>query len=153
MFVGDSSVQVLSRVWLFATPWTVARQASLSITKSWGLLKLMFIELVMPSKISSSVVSFLSCLQSCPASGFFLTSQFFISGDQNIGDSSSASVPPMNTQNWFRNAWFNLLAVQGTLRSLLWHHSSKASILWRSALFIVQLSHPYITTGKTHSFD
>ena len=76
-------------------------------------------------------------------------SQLFTSGGQSIGVSASASVLPMNTQDSFRMDWLDLLAVQGTLKSLLQHHSSKASILWHSAFFIVQLSHPYITTGKT----
>ena len=101
MFVGDSSVQVLSRVWLFATPWTAACQASLSITNSQSLLKLMCVESVMPSKISSSVVPFSSCLQSFPASGSFQMSQLFASGGQSIGASASASVLPMNIQDWF----------------------------------------------------
>ena len=78
-------------------------------------------------------------------------SQFFTSGGQSIGASGSASVLPMNTQDLisFRIDWFDLLAVQGTLKSLLQHHSSKASILQRSAFSVVQLSHPYMTTGKT----
>ena len=78
-------------------------------------------------------------------------SQFFTSGGQSIGVSASTSVLPVNTQGWliFRMDWLDLLAVQGTLKSLLQHHSSKASILRCSAFFIVQLSHPYITTGKT----
>jgi len=100
--------------------------------------------------ISSSVVPF-SCLQSFPASGSFLMSQFFTSGSQSIGISALASVFPMNIQDWFfsRIDWFDLLAVQGTLKSLLQHHSSKASVLQLSAFFMVQLSHPYMTTGKT----
>ena len=77
-------------------------------------------------------------------------SQFFASGGQSIGASVSASVLPMNIQFiFFRNDWFDLLAVQETLKSLLQHHSLKASILWRSAFFMVQLSHLYMTTGKT----
>ena len=99
--------------------------------------------------ISSSVVSF-SCPQSFPASGPFQMSQLFTSGGQSIGASASASVLPMNTQEIsFRMTWLDLLAVKGTLKSLLQHHSSKASILWCSAFFIVQLSHPCMTTGKT----
>ena len=100
--------------------------------------------------ISPSVVPF-SCLQSFPASGSFLMSQFFISGGQSIGVSASASVLAMSIQDWFpfRTDWLDLLAVQGTLKSLLQHHSSKASKLQHSAFFIVQLSHPYMTTGKT----
>ena len=100
--------------------------------------------------ISSSVVPFSSCPQSCPASGSFPVSHFFISGGQRIGVSASASVLPVNIQDWFHwMDWLNLLAVQGTLKSLLQHHSSKASILQRSVFFIVQLSHLYMTTGKT----
>ena len=98
--------------------------------------------------ISSSVVPFSSCLQSFPASGSFPMSQLFASGGQSIGVSASTSVLPMNTQ-FFRMDWLDLLAVQGTLKSLLQHHSSKATILWHSSFFIVQLSHPYMTTGKT----
>ena len=101
--------------------------------------------------ISSSVVPFSSCLQSFPASGSFSMSWFFASGGQSIGVSASASVLPMNIQDWFPLGCtrFDLLAIQGTLKSLLQHHSSKASILWHSAFFIVQLSYPYMTTRKT----
>ena len=101
--------------------------------------------------ISFSVVPFSSHLQSFPASGAFQMSLFFSSGGQNIGVSASTSVLPLNTQNWssFRMDWLDLLAVQGTLKSLLQHHSSKASILQRSAFFTVQLSHPNMTNGKT----
>ena len=89
--------------------------------------------------ISSSVIPFSSCLQSFPASGSLQMSQFFTSGGQSTGVSASASVLPMNIQDWlisFRMDWLDLLAVQGTLKSLLWHHSSKASILWCSAFLI-----------------
>ena len=106
--------------------------------------------------ISSSVVPFSSCLQSFPASGSFPMSQLFASGSQSIGASASASVLPMNTQDWsisFRMDWLDLLTVQGTLKSLLQHHSSKALILRCSAFLIVQLSNPYVTTGKNHSLD
>ena len=100
--------------------------------------------------ISSSVFPFSSCLQSFPASGSFL-SQFFTSGGQSIGVSASTSVLPMNIQDWFPELgmnWLDLRALQGTLKSLL-HHSSKTSILRSTAFFIVQLWHPYMTTGKT----
>ena len=96
--------------------------------------------------ISSSVVTFSSQLRYFQASGSFPMSQFFTSGGQSIGASASASVLPVNIQDWFPLGW---TAVQGTLKSLLQHHSSKASILWCSAFFIVQLSHPTMTTGKT----
>ena len=94
--------------------------------------------------ISSSVIPISSCLQSFPASGSFPVSQLFASGSQSVGASASASVLAMIS---FRMDWLDLLAVQGTLKSLLQQHSSKASILWHSAFFIVQLSHPYMTTG------
>ena len=94
--------------------------------------------------ISSSVIPFSSCPQSFPASGSFKMSQLFTSSDQSIGVSASTSVLPMNIQDWL-----DLLAVQGILKSLLQHHSSKASILRHSVFFMVQLSHPYRTTGKT----
>ena len=103
--------------------------------------------------ISSSVISFSFCLQSLPATGSFQMSQFFTLGGQSIGASASLSFLPMIIQySWlisFRIDWFDLLAVQGTLKSLLQHHSSKALILQHSAFFMVQLSHPYMTTGKT----
>ena len=101
--------------------------------------------------ISSSIVPFFSHLQSFSASGSIPVSQFFTSGGQSIGASASASVLPMNIQGWFPlgSDWLVLLAVQGTLKSLLQHHSSKASVLRCLAFFIVQLSHLYMTTGKT----
>ena len=125
-----------------ATPWTVACQASLSFTNSWSLLKVMSIELVMPSNHFILCRPFSSRLQSFPASGSYPTSRFFASGGQNIGVSASASVFPMNSQDWILLGlidWLDLLEVQGTLKSLLQHHSSKASILRHSAFFIVQL--------------
>ena len=147
------SVQSLSRFRLCATPRTSARQASLSITNSWSLLKLMSIESVMPSNHLILYRPLLLPLQSFPASGSLPMSQFFTSGDQSIGVSASASVLPTNIQDiFFRMDWLDLLAVQGTLKSLLQHHSSNASILQCSVFFIVQLSYPYMTTGKTISF-
>ena len=100
-----SSVQSLSRVRLFATPGTAACQASLSITTSRSLLKLMSIVSTMPSTISSSLVPFSSHLQSFPKSGSFPASQFYTSGGQSIGVSASASVLPMNIQGWFPLGW------------------------------------------------
>ena len=98
--------------------------------------------------ILASVVPFSSCLQSFPASGSFLMSQFFTSGGQRIGVSASASVLPMNIQDWFPLGLTGVISLQskGLSKSLLQHHSSKASILWHSAFFLVQLSYPY-----THS--
>ena len=143
---------MLSHVRHFATPWTVACQASLSITNSWSLLKLMSVESVMPSNllISSSVVPFSAHLQYFPASRSFPVSQFLASGGQSIGATASELVLPMYSGlTSFRMDWFDLLAVQGTLKSLLQHHSSKVSILQCSAFFRVQLSHPYMSIGKT----
>ena len=100
-----SSVQLLSQVRLFATPYTAACQASLSVTNSWRLLKLMSIDQWYHPTISSSAVPFSACLQSCPASGSFQMSQLFVSGGQSIGVSASASVHPMNTQDWSPLGW------------------------------------------------
>ena len=104
--------------------------------------------------ISSSVIPFSSCPQSFQASGSFQMSQLFASCGQSIRVSASTSVLPTNTQDWisFRMDWLDLLAIQGTLKSLLQHHSSKASILQCSVFFIVQLSHPFMTTRKTIAF-
>ena len=101
--------------------------------------------------ISSSVISFSSCLQTLPASGSFPMSQFFTSGGQSTGVLASASVLPVNIQDWFPLGWTGWISLQSkkTLKGLLQHHSSKASILQCSAFFIVQLSHPYMTTRKT----
>ena len=107
-----SSVQLLSHVLLFVTPWIAACQASLSITNSWSLLKLMSIEFVMPSNILSSVVPFSSHLQSFPASGSSPMSQFFASGGQSIGVSASASVLPKNIQDWFPWGWTGWISLQ-----------------------------------------
>ena len=102
------------------------------------------------STISSSVIPFSSCLQSFPASGCFQLSQFFASGGQSIGVSDSGSVLSSEYLGLisFRMDWLDLLAVQGTLKSLLQHHSSKASVLQYSAFFIIQLSHPFKTLEK-----
>ena len=101
--------------------------------------------------ISSSAFPFSSCLQSFPASGSFQMSRLFASSGQRIGLSASTSVFPIehSGQISFRMDWLDILAVQGILKSLLQHHSSKASLLQSSAFFIVQLSHPHTTTGKT----
>ena len=149
-----SSVQSLSHVRLFATPWTAARQASLPITNSRSLPNPCPLSQWCHPTISSSVIPFSSCPQSFPALGSFLMSQFFVSGGQSIGSFSFNISPSYEHPGLisFRMDWLDLLAVQETLKSLLQHHSSKASILWHSAFFIVQLSHPYMTTGKTIAF-
>ena len=100
--------------------------------------------------ISSSVIPFSSHLQSFPASGSFPTSRFFISGGQSIGASASASVLPMNIQDWFPLGWIGWISLQSKdVKSLLQQHHWKALTLWCSAFFMAQLSHPYMTTGKT----
>ena len=106
------SVQSLSHVWLFGTPWTAAFQASLSITNSWSSLKLMSIELVMVSNHLILCHPFSSCLQSFPASGSFQMSHFFAAGGLSIGVSASASVLPMNIQGWFPLGWAGWISLQ-----------------------------------------
>ena len=140
-----SSVQFLSHVWLFETPWTAACQASLSITNSQCLIKLTSIELVMPSNHLILCHPLLLPPSTFPSIRVFSMSQFFTSGGQSVGVSALASVLPMSIQDWFPFwiDWLDLLAAQGTLSSLLQHHSSKTSILQCSAFFTVQLSHPY----------
>ena len=145
-----SSFQLLSRVQLIVKPWTAARQASLSVTNSQSLLKLLSIKSVMPSN---------HLILCCPL--LFLPSIFpsiRIFSNESVLPircpkywSFSFSISPSNEYSGlisFRIDWFNLLAVQGTLKSLLQHHSSKASILQHSAFFMVQLSHPYMTLEK-----
>ena len=146
-----SSVQLLSRVQLFATPWTAARQASLSITNSWSSLKLTSIESVMPS--SHLIICHpLLLLPPIPPSIRFFSNESTLYMRWPKYWSFSFSISPTNEHPGlisFRMDWLDLLAVQGTLKSLLQHHSPKASILRCSAFFTVQLSHPYMTTGKT----
>ena len=99
--------------------------------------------------ISSSVAHFSSCSQSFPASESFLMSWLFTSGGQSIGASASASVLPVNIQGWFPLGFTGLTLLLSTgFSRVLWHHNSEASILWHSAFFIVQLTHPFMTTGK-----
>ena len=112
LMTGFSSVQLLSHVWLFATPWTPACQASLSITNSQSLLKLMPIELVVPSNHLILCCPLLSCPQSFPASGSFTMSQFFASGGQSIGVSASTSVLPVNMQDWSLLGWTRWISLQ-----------------------------------------
>ena len=150
-YVAKLSIQSLSHVCLFATSWTAASQASLSITNSQSFLKLMSIKLVMPSSHPSSVIPFSSCLLSFPASGSFQMNQFFISGGQSF--EVSASVLPVNIQDWSPLGWTDLISLQSKGLSRVFSKTSlKASILQHSAFFMIQLSHPYMTTGKIHSF-
>ena len=149
--VQFSSVQLLSRVQLFETPWTAAHQASLSITNSQSLPKLISIQSVMPSN------HLILCLPLFLLPSMFPSIRVFSNKSAlcirwpkywsfNFSISPSNEHPGLIS---FRIDWLDLLAFQGTLKSLLQHHSSKASILQCSAFFIVQLSHPDLTTGKT----
>ena len=150
-FLRRSSVQLRNRVRLFAALRTAACQASLSITYSRSSPKPMSVESVMPSNHLILCRPFSPGPQSFPASGSFQMSQLFTSSGQSIGASVSATVIPSEYSGLisFRTDWFDLLAVQGTLKSLLQHHSSKVLILWHSDFFTVQLSQLYMTTGKT----
>ena len=133
------------------TPWTAAHQASLSITNSQSLLKLMSIELVMPSNHLTLCCRLLLLPSIFPSIRVF-SNESVLCIKQPKDWSFSFNISPSNEYSGlisFRKSWLDLLAVQGTLKSLLQHHSSKASILQRTAFFIVQLSHPYTTTGKT----
>ena len=152
LIIQFSSVQSLSRVRVFATPWTAAHQASLSITNSRSSLKLMSIELVMPS----NYLIFCSLLLPSvfPSIRIFPNESFLRIRWPKYW-SFSFSISPSNEYSGlisFRRDWMDLLAAQGTLKSLLQHHSSKPSILQRSAFFTVQLSHPYMTTGKNKAW-
>ena len=147
-----SSVLSLKHAWLFATPWTEA-QAFLSITNSQSLLKLMSIKSVMPSNQLILCQPLLLLPSIFPSVRVFSKESVLCIRWPKYW---SFSIHPSNEHSGlisFRMNWLALLAVQETLKSLLQHHSSKASILWRSALFTVQHSHPYMTPGKYHSFD
>ena len=146
-----SSVQSLSHVQLFMTPWTAAHQASLSITNSRSLLKLMFIESVMPSHHLILCHSLFLLPSIFPSIGVF-SKESVLQIRWPEYWSFSFSISPSNEHPGlisFRMDWLDLLAVQGIPKSLLQHHSSKASILWHSAFFMVQISHPHMTNGKT----
>ena len=148
MLIKDqfSSVAVMADS---VSPWTAAHQASLSITNSWSLLRLMSIELVMPSNylIFCRPLFFLHSI--FPSFGVFSSKSVLYIWWPKYW---SLSISPSSEYSGlisFRMDWLDLLTVQGTLKTLLQHHKSKASILWCSAFFIVQLLHPYMTTGKT----
>ena len=144
-----SSVQSLSRLRLFATPWTAARQASLSITSSQSLLKFMSIEWC-HTTISSSVIPFSSCLQSFPASGSFPKSQFFASSGQIIGVSTLASVLPMNIQDWFPLWLTGWISLQSKGLSRVFSNTTVQKHQFFGAQFSLKSnSHPYMITGKT----
>ena len=147
--VQFNSVQLLSHVQLFVTPWAAARQASLSITNSQSLPKLMSIELVMPPN---------HLILCCPLLPPLIFPSIRVFSNESVLCirwpkywNFSFNISSSNERSGlisFRMDWLDLLAVQGSLKSLLQHHSSKVSILWCSAFFIIQLSHPYMTIGK-----
>ena len=144
-------VQSLSHVQLFVSPWTAARQASLSITNSQSLPKLTSFESVMPSNHLILCHPLILLPSIFPSIRVFSNESALLIRWPKYW-SFSFTISPSNEHPGlisFRMDWLDLLAVQGTLKSLLQHHSSKASILWCSAFFIVHLSHPYMTTGKT----
>ena len=143
-----SSVQSLSRVQLFETSWTAAHKASMSITNSWSLLKLMSSELVIPS--NNLILGHPLLLPSIfPSIRVFSSESFFGIRWPNYWSLSNSLSNECSGLISFRIDWFDCLAVQRTLKSLAQHHNSKTSIFQGSAFFIVQLSHPYMTTGKT----
>ena len=142
-------VHALSCVWLFETPWTAACQASLSITNTWSLLRLMSIESMMPSN------HLILCCSSPPTFNLSQHQDIFqwVSSLHQVAKVLEVQSQDPSFQWIFRTDFFRMdrldsLAVQGILKILLQHHSSKASIFWRSAFFVVQVSHPYMTTGK-----
>ena len=150
-----SSVQLLSRVRLFATSWIAACQACLSITNSQSLFKLMSIELVMSSNhvilcrpllLPPSVFPSIRVFPSESVLRIRWPKYWSFSFKFSLSNEHSGLIS-------FRMDWLDILAVQGTLKSLLHHHSAKASILWCLTFFIVQLSHPHMTAGKNHSPD
>ena len=146
-----SPIQLLSRVQLFANPWTAVHQASLSITNSQSLLKLMSIKSVIPSNHLILCRPLLLLSSIFPSIRVFSNESVFCIRWPKYW-SFSFHISPSNKYSGlisFRMDWLDTLAVQGTLKSLLQHYSLKVSILQHSAIFIVQLSYPYMTTGKT----
>ena len=145
MYLSIYFVQSLCCVQLFAAPWTAACQTSPSLTISLSLLKLMcpLSQWCHPTILSS-------CLQSFPTLWSFPVKWLFASGGQRIGASTSASVLPVNIQGWYPLRLTALISLPSKgLKSLLQHHSSKSSILWCSASFMIQFLHPHMTRGKT----
>ena len=146
-----SSLQSLSHVQFFVTPWTEVHQGSLSITNSQSLLKLMSIKLVMPSNHLILCHPLLLSPSTCPSIRVF-SSEPILHNRWPKYWSFRFNISPSNEYSRlisFKMDWFDSFAVQGTLKSLLQHHSSKAAFLWCAAFFLGQLSHPYMTTGKT----
>ena len=148
-----STVQLLSHVWIFVTPWTATSQASLSITNSWSLLKLVSIESLMPSNHLILCHPLLLPPSVFPNIRVFSNEPILPIRWPKYWSFSFSIIPSSEYSRLisFRIDWLGLLAVQGTLKSLLQYYNSKASILRHSAFFIIQLSHPCMTTGKNHS--
>ena len=150
VYIQFSSLQSLSCVWLFATPWTAVRQASLFITNSQSLLKLMSIQSEMPSNHLILCRPLLLLPSIFPSIRVFSNESILhVRWPKDWSFSFSISPSKEHPGLIFRMDWLDLLVVLGTLKSLLQHHSSKASIFQCSAFFTAQLSHPYMTTGKT----
>ena len=148
------SFQSQARVRIFVTPWITPHQASLSITNSWSSGKHKFIETMMPSSHLFLCRSLLLLIQIPPIIRDFYVSTLHVRWPKYWNFSFSISLSKEHPRLVsLRMDWWDLLAVQGTLKSLLQHHSSKASIFWYSAFFTVQLSYQYMTTGKKHSLD
>ena len=148
-----STVQLLSHVWIFVTPWTATSQACLSITNSWSLLKLVSIESLMPSNHLILCHPLLLPPSVFPNIRVFSNEPILRIRWPKYWSFSFSIIPSSEYSRLisFRIDWLGLLAVQGTLKSLLQYYNSKASILRHSAFFIIQLSHPCMTTGKNHS--
>ena len=145
----SQSVQSLSHVWLFVTPWITARQASLSITNFWSLLKLMPIESMMPSShlILIIIIPFSSCPQSLPAWGSFPMSQFFTHGGQSTGVSALASVLPMSTQDWSPLEWAGWISLQSKGLSRVFSNTT----VQKHQFFGTQIFHsPTLTSIQEH---
>ena len=149
--VGLAVVQSLSCVQLFVTPWTAARQSSLSFPVSWSLFKLMAIESVMPSNHLLLRRPLLLLPSIFPSITVFLDESVLHFRWLKYCSFSTSPSSEYSELISFRINCFDLLTVQGTRNSLLQSHNSRASIIWFSSFFLAQLSHPYVTTGKTHS--
>ena len=148
----NTVVQLLSHIQLFATPWTAAHQSSLSFTTSWSLLKLMFIELVMPSNCLVLCHPLLFLPSNFQISGSFLMSQLFSPGGQSIGVSASASVLPMNIQDWFPLRWTGWIYLLSKGLSRVFSNTTVQKNQFFSAQpSLWSNSHPYMNTGKTRA--
>ena len=154
MYTGFSSVQLLRHVWLFATPWPAARQASLSITNSQSLLKLMYVGSVMPSNHLIFCHPLLLPPSFFPRSGSFQISQLFLSGHQSIGVSASASVLPMNIQYWFPLEWTGWISLRSKGLSRVFSSTTVQKCQFFGAqLYLLSNSHIHTWLLEKHNFD